>query len=70
MNEERYLTASQCATEARVTTGRVYQIVAEGQVPGAMKIGGRVWIPETGWRRWLGEHSQQLGSSAEGSDRR
>jgi excisionase family DNA binding protein len=37
-----------------VTTGRIYQLIAEGTIP-AIRIGGAVRIPRNAWEGWLRE---------------
>lgn len=48
------LRAADVAHELGVTTGRVYQLIAAGEIP-ALRIGGRVRIPRAEWERWISE---------------
>jgi excisionase family DNA binding protein len=35
-----------------ITTGRLYQLIAAGEVP-AVKVGGAIRIPRQAWEQWL-----------------
>jgi len=41
-----------------VTTGRVYQLIAAGEIP-AIRVGGALRIPRAAWEVWLRRHSKE-----------
>ena len=57
------LKASDVAPLLGVTTGRVYQLISEGVLPGT-RVGRAVCIPRTAWERWLREQSSRAERSA------
>ena len=50
--KERLLRPADVAPLLGVTTGRVYQLIAAGQLP-AVRIGGAIRIPRAAWDEWL-----------------
>ena len=49
----RLLTVPETAECLRTTTGAVYQMVARGQLPGVIRLGGRVLVREDDLIQWL-----------------
>ena len=49
---ERLLRPADVAPMLGVTTGRVYQLIAEKVIP-AVRIGGAIRIPRAAWDEWL-----------------
>ncbi|HOM82038.1 MAG TPA: excisionase family DNA-binding protein [Armatimonadota bacterium] len=64
--EQRLLRASEVAPQLGLTTGRVYQLISEGVIP-AVRIGGRVRIPEAAWEKWLSDSLGQQRSRHQGA---
>jgi excisionase family DNA binding protein len=63
MNADRqFLRAGDIASMLGVTTGRVYQLIAAGEIP-VVKVGGAIRIPRSAWAQWLeGQTEAALGS--------
>ena len=57
-HESPLLKVSEVAPLLGVTSGRVYQLVAQGVLP-SVRVGGGIRIPRMAWREWLREQSQQ-----------
>jgi len=49
-----FLTAADIAHELGVTSGRIYQLIAQEKIP-SVRIGGRIRIPRISWERWEAE---------------
>lgn len=60
---KQMLKASDVAPLLGVTTGRVYQMIAEGILPGA-RVGRAVCIPRSVWEKWLREQARHAERSA------
>jgi excisionase family DNA binding protein len=58
--EKEFLTTGDVAYALGVTTGRIYQLIAEGKLP-AVRIGGRVRVPRDLWEQWLSEKKAEAG---------
>jgi excisionase family DNA binding protein len=43
---------AEVAPMLNVTTGRLYQLIAAGEIP-AVKVGGAIRIPRQAWEQWL-----------------
>lgn len=56
--EKQLLKPSEIAPLLGVTTGRIYQLIAEGTIP-AVRVGGALRIPRSAWDSWLGAMSKQ-----------
>ena len=41
-----------------VTTGRVYQLIAAGEIP-VVRVGGALRVPRAAWEAWLRHHSME-----------
>jgi prophage regulatory protein len=52
------LRPSDLAPRLGVTTGRVYQLIAEGLIP-SVRIGRAIRIPRDAWEQWLKEQSRR-----------
>jgi excisionase family DNA binding protein len=52
------LRASDIAPRLGVTTGRVYQLIAAGEIP-AVRLGGAIRIPLEAWEQWLDAQTQR-----------
>jgi excisionase family DNA binding protein len=46
-----------------VTTGRVYQLIAEGVIP-HVRVGNSIRIPRGVWEEWLAAQNRQAQGSA------
>lgn len=57
------LKAADVAPLLGVTTGRVYQMIAEGTLPG-IRAGRAVCVPRAAWERWLRDQSRHAEQSA------
>ncbi len=53
-NQVEMLKPSDLAPRLGVTTGRVYQLIAEGIIP-SVRIGRAIRIPRKAWDEWLRE---------------
>ena len=58
MPDKQELRVSDVAAELGVTSGRVYQLVAEGVIP-ATRRGRAVRIPRAAWEAWLVRQSEK-----------
>jgi len=47
-----FLRPAEVAPLLGITTGRLYQLIAAGEVP-AVKVGGAIRIPRQAWDQWL-----------------
>jgi excisionase family DNA binding protein len=56
MNE--LLRPSEVAPLLGLTTGRLYQLIASGEVP-AVKVGGAIRIPKQAWEQWLADRRDE-----------
>lgn len=69
-----FLRPAEVAPLLGVTTGRVYQLIAEGLIP-ATRVGGALRIPRAAWELWLKRISEEalsgvkVDGSAVGRDR-
>jgi excisionase family DNA binding protein len=63
--EKEMWTVADVAPLLGVTSGRVYQLVAEGAIP-AIRLGGAIRIPRAAWEAWLRDQAER----ALASDRR
>lgn len=52
------LRPSDLAPRLGVTTGRIYQLIAEGLIP-SVRIGRAIRIPRDAWEQWLEEQSRR-----------
>ena len=52
------LRPSDLAPRLGVTTGRIYQLIAEGLIP-SVRIGRAIRIPRDAWEQWLKEQSRR-----------
>lgn len=52
---KHFLRPADVAPALGVTTGRVYQLIAAGEIP-ATKVGGSIRIPRDAWDEWLSKH--------------
>jgi len=52
------LKPSDLAPRLGVTTGRVYQLIAEGLIP-SVRIGRAIRIPREAWNEWLKEQHRR-----------
>jgi excisionase family DNA binding protein len=50
--ERDLLRAADIAPLLGITTGRVYQLIADGAIP-AVRVGGAIRIPRRAWDEWL-----------------
>ena len=57
-NELEMLKPSDLAPRLGVTTGRVYQLIAEGLIP-SVRIGRAIRIPREAWNEWLREQHRR-----------
>ena len=48
-----------------VTTGRLYQMIAAGEIP-YVRIGRRIHIPRKSWEEWLAAMSEAARSAVTG----
>lgn len=46
-----------------VTTWRIYQLIAAGDIP-AIRLGGALRIPRTAWEAWIAEQSDRALAAA------
>lgn len=59
MSESRkFLRPSQLAPQLGVTTSRVYQLIAAGEIP-VVRVGGALRIPRAAWETWLARRSEE-----------
>lgn len=56
MNE--LLRPAEVAPLLGVTTGRLYQLIASGEVP-SVKVGGAIRIPRQAWEQWLSDRRDE-----------
>jgi excisionase family DNA binding protein len=56
VGERQFFRPSEIAPQLGVTTGRVYQMIASGEIP-ATRVGGSIRIPRRAWKAWLAEKS-------------
>lgn len=49
---KQFLRPSDVAPMLGVTVGRVYQLIAEGAIPG-IRVAGAIRIPRAAWEAWL-----------------
>ncbi len=66
MKRKQLLRASDIAAELGVTTGRIYQLIADKHIP-AVRINRSVFIPRKAWETWLRQCNEQ--AVAEGTVR-
>lgn len=52
------LKVADVAERLRVTTGRVYQLIAEGIIP-VVRVGGAIRIPRVAWETWISDQSDK-----------
>lgn len=52
--ESEFLRPAEVAPLLGISRGRIYQLIAAGEVP-AVKIGGAIRIPRQAWEQWLAE---------------
>lgn len=57
MRQKEMLKASDIAPSLGVTTGRIYQLISAGVIPG-VRIGRSLCIPRVAWERWLRERNK------------
>ena len=57
-NQVDMLKPSDLAARLGVTTGRVYQLIAEGVIP-SVRIGRAIRIPREAWNEWLKEQHRR-----------
>jgi excisionase family DNA binding protein len=68
--EEEFLTVQQIARSLNLSSGRIYQLIAAGDLP-ATRIGRRaVRIPRTLWEAWVRERLHRGGEARDTSNRR
>ena len=60
--EREFLTAADIAHALGVTTGRVYQILATGEIP-TCRIGKSVRIPKRSWDEYVARKSDEAEAS-------
>ena len=51
-----FLRPAELAAELGLTAGRVYQLIAAGELP-ATRVGGAIRIPRDAWEEWLSRQS-------------
>jgi excisionase family DNA binding protein len=56
--DKAFLRVSDLAPVLDVTAGRIYQLIADGEIP-AVKVGGAIRIPRQAWEQWLAGKSEQ-----------
>jgi excisionase family DNA binding protein len=49
---QQFMRPADIAPVLRVTTSRVYQLIASGVIP-AVRVGGAIRIPRSAWEEWL-----------------
>ena len=57
MSGKQELRVSDVAAELGVTSGRVYQLVAEGVIP-ATRRGRAIRVPRQAWEAWLARQTK------------
>jgi excisionase family DNA binding protein len=62
--DREFYRVSEIAPALGVTRGRVYQMIAAGELPGA-EIAGAIRIPAREWERWLAEQNARARRVAE-----
>jgi excisionase family DNA binding protein len=55
---QQFFRPSEIAPMLGVSPGRVYQLIAAGEIP-ATRIGGSLRIPVTAWEKWLHDQSDR-----------
>jgi excisionase family DNA binding protein len=69
MNAPDLMRPADVAPLLRVTTGRIYQMVAAGCIP-AVRLGRAIRIPRAAWEEWLrGKSDEALASLRRTGDR-
>jgi excisionase family DNA binding protein len=53
-----FLKVRDVAPSLGVSVGRVYQLIASGEIPAA-RVGGAIRIPRQAWENWLAAKTQQ-----------
>jgi excisionase family DNA binding protein len=56
--EQQFLRPADIGPLLGVTTGRVYQLIAAGEIP-ATKVGGSIRIPRDAWEEWLHDRAAE-----------
>jgi len=51
--EQMTLTVDQAAKLLRLARGSVYAAIARGEIPGSVRIGGRILIRRAVFERWM-----------------
>ncbi len=62
--QKELLKAADVAPQLGVTTGRVYQMIAEGTIP-ATRVGRSIRIPRQAWEAWVGEQNAHAQASVQ-----
>ncbi len=60
--QQDLLKAADVAAILGVTTGRVYQLIAAGRIPG-VRLGRAIRVPRRAWEAWLTELESQGGTA-------
>lgn len=63
--EREMLRPSDVAESLGVTAGRVYQLIAAGEIP-ATRVGRAIRIPRQAWEAWLRKTSEEALASLKG----
>jgi excisionase family DNA binding protein len=64
--ERQFLTVAQVSYELGVTSNRVYQLIAEGEIP-SIRLGRMIRIPRERWEEWIeAKKLQSVGGIADG----
>ncbi len=54
---QRFLRPADLGPLLGVTTGRIYQLIAAGEIP-STRVGGTIRIPRSAWDEWVSGHAR------------
>ncbi len=57
MTESAFLTVHELAIAIGLSEGRVYALIAEGEIP-TLRVGRRIRVPRAAFDRWLEQQAQ------------
>jgi excisionase family DNA binding protein len=62
-DQKQFLKPAEIAPMLGLTTGRIYQMIAAGELP-ATRVGRAIRVPRAAWERWLELQSEMAFSAA------
>jgi excisionase family DNA binding protein len=61
-DDQEFLRPAEIAPLLGLSAARIYQLIAEGQLP-ATRVAGSIRIPRSAWNAWVAEHRERALSS-------